>query len=45
MLLLRYLVIGLAYVGLGLGYLPGFRMNRAPIAAVGTALLMANCHL
>jgi Na+/H+ antiporter NhaD/arsenite permease-like protein len=41
MVFLRYLVVVLAYVGLGLGYLPGLRMNRATIALVGAALLMA----
>jgi Na+/H+ antiporter NhaD/arsenite permease-like protein len=41
MIILRYLVVGLTYVGLGLGYLPGLRMNRATIALVGAAALMA----
>jgi Na+/H+ antiporter NhaD/arsenite permease-like protein len=41
MVVLRYLVILVSYVGLGLGYLPGLRMNRATIALVGAALLMA----
>ncbi|AFY44026.1 anion transporter [Nostoc sp. PCC 7107] len=41
MVVLRYLVILLTYLGLGLGYLPGLRMNRATIALVGAALLMA----
>lgn len=41
MIFLRYLVIILTYIGLGLGYLPGLRMNRATIAIVGAALLMA----
>jgi Na+/H+ antiporter NhaD/arsenite permease-like protein len=41
MLILRYLVVVLTYVGLGLGYLPGLRMNRATIALVGAALLIA----
>ncbi|MEH2063165.1 MAG: anion transporter [Nostoc sp.] len=41
MVILRYLVILVSYVGLGLGYLPGLRMNRATIALVGAALLMA----
>ena len=39
-MILRYLVVLLVYVGLGLGYLPGLRMNRATIAIVGAALLM-----
>lgn len=41
MFFLPYFVIGLTYVGLGLGYLPGLRMNRATIAIAGAALLMA----
>ncbi len=41
MILLRYLVVVLTYIGLGLGYLPGLRMNRATIALVGAAALMA----
>ncbi len=41
MIILRYLIIGLTYVGIGLGYLPGLRMNRATIAISGAALLMA----
>lgn len=41
MTILRYLVVALTYVGLGLGYLPGLRMNRATIALVGAAFLMA----
>ncbi len=39
--LLRYLVMGLSYVGLGLGFLPGLRMNRTTIAVAGAALLIA----
>jgi Na+/H+ antiporter NhaD/arsenite permease-like protein len=35
-----YAVLGISYVGLGLGYLPGLRMNRATIALVGSALLV-----
>lgn len=35
MVVLRYLVILVSYIGLGLGYLPGLRMNRATIALVG----------
>ncbi len=38
---LLYLFVGLIYVGLGLGYLPGLRMNRATIALVGATLLIA----
>ena len=41
MSVLRFIVIGLTYIGLGLGYLPGLRMNRASIAIVGSSLLMA----
>ncbi|QLE49840.1 anion transporter [Nostoc sp. C057] len=41
MIVLRYLVILITYIGLGLGYLPGLRMNRATIAIVGAAFLMA----
>lgn len=41
MIALRLIVIALTYIGLGLGYLPGLRMNRATIAVVGAALLMA----
>ncbi|MEH1852222.1 MAG: anion transporter [Nostoc sp.] len=41
MIFFRYIIIGLTYIGLGLGYLPGLRMNRASIALVGASLLMA----
>ncbi len=41
MIILRYIIIGLTYIGLGLGYIPGLRMNRASIALVGASLLMA----
>lgn len=34
-------VIGLSYLGLGLGYVPGFRMNRATIALISSAVLIA----
>ncbi|MEN9212153.1 MAG: anion transporter [Thermostichus sp. DG02_4_bins_136] len=37
---LSWLVLGLSYVGLGLGSLPRLRMNRATIALVGSALLI-----
>ena len=37
---LAWLVLGLSYVGLGLGSLPRLRMNRATIALVGSALLI-----
>ncbi len=38
---IQYAVIALTYIGLGLGYIPGLRMNRATIALVGAAALMA----
>ncbi|MBW4471863.1 MAG: anion transporter [Stenomitos rutilans HA7619-LM2] len=41
MIILRAIVVLLTYAGLGLGYLPGLRMNRATIALVGAAALMA----
>jgi Na+/H+ antiporter NhaD/arsenite permease-like protein len=41
MIVFRCIIIGLTYIGLGLGYLPGLRMNRASIALVGASLLMA----
>ncbi|XGV98512.1 MAG: anion transporter [Leptolyngbya sp. BL-A-14] len=41
MIILRAIVVLLTYLGLGLGYLPGLRMNRATIALVGAAALMA----
>jgi Na+/H+ antiporter NhaD/arsenite permease-like protein len=36
-----YSVLSLTYLGLALGYLPGLRMNRATIALVGSAFLLA----
>jgi len=36
-----YGVIGLTYLGLALGYIPGLRMNRATIALVGSTFLIA----
>lgn len=41
MMIVRCIVIGMAYIGLGLGSLPGLRMNRTSIAISGAALLMA----
>jgi Na+/H+ antiporter NhaD/arsenite permease-like protein len=41
MVILCYLVVALTYLGLGLGYLPGLQMNRATIAVVGAAALIA----
>jgi len=38
---LQIAVLGFSYLGLGLGYIPGLRMNRATIALVGVALLVA----
>ncbi len=35
-----YGVLGLTYLGLALGYIPGLRMNRATIALVGSAFLI-----
>lgn len=37
----RYLLLGLTYLGLGLGQFPALRMNRATIALVGSAFLIA----
>lgn len=37
----RYLLLGLTYLGLALGQFPGLRMNRATIALVGAAFLIA----
>jgi Na+/H+ antiporter NhaD/arsenite permease-like protein len=39
--ILSNVVVTLTYVGLGLGYFPGLQMNRASIALVGAALLIA----
>lgn len=36
-----YLLLGLTYLGLALGYIPGLRMNRATIALVGSSFLIA----
>lgn len=36
-----YTVLGVTYLGLALGYIPGLRMNRATIALVGSAFLIA----
>ncbi|AFZ22623.1 Na+/H+ antiporter NhaD-like permease [Cylindrospermum stagnale PCC 7417] len=36
-----YGVLGLTYLGLAVGYIPGLRMNRATIALVGSAFLIA----
>lgn len=38
---MQILVLGLSYVGLGIGSVPGLRMNRATIALVGSAILIA----
>ncbi|MGL5059209.1 MAG: hypothetical protein ACRC62_04430 [Microcoleus sp.] len=37
MITLNYLAVGLTYLGFGLGYLLGLRMNRVAIAIVGSA--------
>lgn len=34
------IILGVTYLGLGVGYLPGLRMNRATIAFVGAACLI-----
>ncbi|MBD2340062.1 anion transporter [Calothrix sp. FACHB-156] len=36
-----YSLLGLTYLGLALGYIPGLRMNRATIVLVGSAFLIA----
>ncbi|BAY12680.1 anion transporter [Calothrix sp. NIES-2098] len=36
-----YGVLALTYLGLAIGYIPGLRMNRATIALVGSAFLIA----
>jgi Na+/H+ antiporter NhaD/arsenite permease-like protein len=36
----QYTVLALSYIGLGIGHIPGFRMNRATIALVGSAWLI-----
>lgn len=41
MITLKYLVLGLTYLGFGLGYLPGLRMNRAAVAIVGSGFAVA----
>jgi Na+/H+ antiporter NhaD/arsenite permease-like protein len=38
MITFKYLVLGLTYLGLGLGYFPGLRINQGAIAIVGSAL-------
>ena len=43
MMILKYVkcaVLVLSYIGIGLGYLPGLRMNRATIALVGATFLV-----
>lgn len=39
--LIQILLLALSYLGLGLGYVPGLRMNRATIALVSSAGLIA----
>jgi len=41
MITLKYLVLRVTYLGFGLGYLPGRRMNRAAVAIVGSAFAVA----
>lgn len=41
MIFLKYVTIALTYFGLALCYLPGLRMNRATIALVGSAFVIA----
>ncbi|MBD2093136.1 anion transporter [Microcoleus sp. FACHB-1515] len=40
MLIGQFFVLALSYIGIGLGYLPGLRLNRAAIAFVGAVLLI-----
>jgi len=40
LLIVQYIILGVTYLGLGLGYFPGLRMNRATIAFVGAACLV-----
>ena len=41
MITLKYLVLAVTYLGFGLGYLPGLRMNRVAVAIVGSAFAVA----
>jgi Na+/H+ antiporter NhaD/arsenite permease-like protein len=41
MITFKYLLLGLTYLGFGLGYLLGLRLNRAAIAIVGSAFAVA----
>jgi hypothetical protein len=41
MITLKYLVLGVTYLGFGLGYLLGLRMNRVAVAIVGSAFAVA----
>ena len=36
----QYGILALSYLGLALGYVPGFRMNRATIALTSSAFLI-----
>lgn len=38
---ISYIAIALTYLSLGLSYFPGLRMNRATIALIGSAALIA----
>lgn len=41
MLIIKYIILAITYLGLGLGYLPALRMNRATIAMTGSAFMVA----
>ena len=41
MITLKYLVLAVTYLGFGLGYWPGLRMNWAAVAIVGSAFAVA----
>ncbi|MEK0179964.1 hypothetical protein [Microcoleus anatoxicus] len=41
MITLKYLLLGLTYLGFGLGYVPGLRMNRATMVIVESGFMVA----
>jgi hypothetical protein len=41
MITLKYLVLAVTYLGFGLGYLSGLRINQAVVAIVGSAFAVA----
>jgi hypothetical protein len=41
MITLKYLVLGVTYLGFGLGYLPRLRMKRVAVTIVGSAFAVA----